>query len=123
MSRNRAAANGVVCKLCMLALTSLLYVGAPRLAAQCHQQEEAPDISEHPFPHFPIDTKTPPPLEEPVLPEAGLLTDTHYTSQFFGFSLDLPLTVKGHEIMMPVMPEREHALLSLQFEKGQHRGY
>ena len=57
------------------------------------------------------------------MPEAGFLSDTHYTSQFFGFALDLPLNVQGHEIMMGVMPEREHALLSLQFEKGRQNGY
>jgi hypothetical protein len=121
MSRNHPAATAVVRTLCVLSLAALLLLGVPTLVAQCHQQDEAPDISEHPFPQFP-DPKNPPTLEEPVLPEAGLLSDTHYTSQFFGFSLDLPLTVKGHEIMMPVMPEREHALLSLQFENGQQRG-
>lgn len=63
------------------------------------------------------------PLEQPTLPEAGFLTDTHYTSQFFGFALDLPLTVHGHEIMMAVMPERQHALLALQYEEGVHKGY
>ena len=75
-----------------------------------------------PYPQF-RDQKHPPPLEEAVFPEAGFLSDTHYTSQFFGFSLELPLTVKGHEIMSAVMPEREHSLLSLQFEKGLQRGY
>ena len=59
---------------------------------------------------------------EPVLTEAGFLSNTHYTSQFFGFSFDLPLTVEGHEIMMPLMPEKQHALLALQFEEGQQRG-
>jgi hypothetical protein len=122
MLRTYPAAVAFARKFCLLALSTLLLLGMQRLVAQCHQQDEAPDISEHPFPKFP-DTKNPPPLEEPILPEAGFLSDTHYTSQFFGFSLDLPLTVKGHEIMPPVMPEREHALLSLQFEKGLQRGY
>jgi len=63
------------------------------------------------------------PLEPPILPEAGFLSDTHYTSQFFGFSFDLPLTVRGHEIMMAVMPVRQHALLALQYEDGAHKGY
>lgn len=62
-------------------------------------------------------------LEQPTLPEAGFLSDTHYTSQFFGFSFDLPLTVHGHEIMMAVMPEKEHALLALQYEDRTHKGY
>jgi hypothetical protein len=122
MSRNHPAALALVRKLCVLFLAALVLVSAPRLMAQCPSQDEAPDISEHPFPKFP-DLKNPPPLEEPILPEAGFLSDTHYTSQFFGFSLDLPLTVKGHEIMTAVMPEREHALLSLQFEKGLQNGY
>jgi hypothetical protein len=60
---------------------------------------------------------------EPILPEAGFLSNTHYTSQFFGFSFDLPLTVQGHEIMMPVMPEKQHVLLALQFEQGRQKGY
>ena len=59
---------------------------------------------------------------EPILPEAGFLSNTHYTSQFFGFGFDLPLTVQGHEIMMPVMPEKQHVLLALQFEQAQQRG-
>ena len=60
---------------------------------------------------------------EPVLPEAGLLSNTHYTSQFFGFSFELPLTVDGHRVIMPLMPEKRHALLALQFEHGQQSGY
>ncbi len=62
------------------------------------------------------------PNEEPLLPEAGFLSNTHYTSQFFAFGFDLPLTVQGHEIMMPIMPPKEHALLALQYEKGDHHG-
>jgi hypothetical protein len=58
-----------------------------------------------------------------LLPEAGFLSNTHYTSQFFGFGFDLPLTVQGHEIMLPVMPEKQHALLMLQYEKGEHNGF
>lgn len=61
--------------------------------------------------------------EQPLLPEAGFLSNTHYTSQFFGFAFDLPLTVQGHEIMMPVMPDKQHALLALQYEKGDRTGY
>ena len=61
--------------------------------------------------------------DDPLLPEAGFLSNTHYTSQFFGFAFDLPLTVQGHEIMMPVMPEKQHALLALQYEKGDRNGY
>lgn len=63
-----------------------------------------------------------PPDEEPLLPEAGFLSNTHYTSQFFGFGFDLPLTVEGHQIMMPIMPPKQHVLLALQYEKGDHHG-
>ncbi|MGA2370306.1 MAG: hypothetical protein ACLPPV_11690 [Candidatus Korobacteraceae bacterium] len=63
------------------------------------------------------------PGQELLLPEAGFLSNTHYTSQFFGFGFELPLTVQGHEIMLPVMPEKQHALLMLQYEKGDHNGY
>jgi len=31
--------------------------------------------------------------------------------------------VQGHEIMVPVMPEKQHALLMLQYEKGDRNGY
>lgn len=108
--------------LSALMVVGLLILGASTLHAQCPSQVDDTDADNSPLAHFP-DTKKPPVLEEPILPEAGFLSDTHYTSQFFGFSMDLPLTVQGHEIMLPVMPEREHALLSLQFEKGLHKGY
>ncbi len=121
MSRTHPAPVPVTCFLRLLALAVALLAGMS-LWAQCNSVDEAEDISRHPVPQF-HDPKQPPPLEEPILPEAGFLTDTHYTSQFFGFALDLPLTVQGHEIMMGVMPEREHALLSLQFEKGRQNGY
>ena len=121
MSRIRPAPVPVTCLLRLLTL-ALLLMASVSLLAQCNPPEEVEDTSPHPAPHF-SDPKQPPPLEEPILPEAGFLSDTHYTSQFFGFSLDLPLNVQGHEIMMGVMPEREHALLSLQFEKGQQNGY
>jgi hypothetical protein len=104
----------------LLAVVLLLLAGVSTLRAQCPTQDDV-DTSPHPFPRFKTDK--PPVLEEPILPEAGFLSDTHYSSQFFGFSMDLPLNVQAHEIMMSVMPEREHALLSLQFEKGQQRGY
>ncbi len=105
-----------------LSVLLLLLLGASAMYAQCSSQDDEADATLPGMTNFP-DPKKPPPLEEPILPEAGFLSDTHYTSQFFGFSMDLPLTVQGHEIMLPVMPEREHALLSLQFEKGQQKGY
>lgn len=106
----------------LCALTLLLLLGASIVQAQCPSQDDEADATVPQMMKFP-DPKQPPPLEEPILPEAGFLSDTHYTSQFFGFSMDLPLSVHGHEIMLPVMPEREHALLSLQFENGERKGY
>ncbi len=108
--------------LSALTIVWLLILGASTMYAQCPSADDDADAGTFPMAKFP-DPKKPPPLEEPILPEAGFLSDTHYTSQFFGFSMDLPLTVQGHEIALPVMPEREHALLSLQFEKGQQKGY
>jgi hypothetical protein len=104
------------------AVLLLLAASVSILQAQCPSQDEEADASLPQMPRFP-DPKRPPVLEEPILPEAGFLSDTHYTSQFFGFTLDLPLNVQGHEIMLPVMPERQHSLLSLQFEKGLKKGY
>ncbi len=95
---------------------ALLLSPAVAARAQCN----APQVDLRKIPKLP---EPKPPSEEPVLPEAGFLSNTHYTSQFFGFAFDLPLTVKGHEIMLPVMPEKEHALLALQYEEGRHKGY
>jgi hypothetical protein len=121
MSRSQPAPVVLLRKLSLCVLAMLLVLGAANAGAQCHPQDEEVETSPHPMPTFP--PEKPPVLEEPILPEAGFLSDSHYTSQFFGFSLDLPLTVHGHEIMMPVMPEGEHALLALQFEKDQQHGY
>jgi len=99
-----------------LAIVSLLVFCALDICAQC----PPPDLDVGIIPKIPLQK---PVREEPILPEAGFLSNTHYTSQFFGFAFDLPLSVKGHEIMMPVMPEKEHALLALQYEEGQHKGY
>ncbi len=84
------------------------------LRAQCPAPEQSPVVILH--------RNQKPPDQEPLLPEAGFLTNTHYTSQFFGFGFDLPLTVQGHEIRMPIMPEKQHLLLALQFEKGERNG-
>lgn len=87
------------------------------LPAQCPVADDDPNVMfKRPAPVRPAN-------KEPLLPEAGFLTNTHYTSQFFGIDFDLPLTVQGHEIMMPVMPDKQHALLALQYEKGEHTGY
>ncbi len=100
------------------ALASVLLVlcAVTGARAQCTNSSLDPRV----FPTLPAEKPVRP---EPILPEAGFLSNTHYTSQFFGFSFDLPLTVQGHEIMMPVMPEKQHALLALQFEQGREKGY
>jgi hypothetical protein len=121
MSRIAPATLRITRHLRLLAMVLLLLAGASRLQAQCPTQDDELDTNPHPIPTFKSDK--PPVLEEPILPEAAFLSDTHYTNQFFGFGLDLPMNVEGHEIMMGVMPEREHALLSLQYEKGQLSGY
>ena len=56
------------------------------------------------------------------MPENGHLSNQTYTSDYFGFGLDLPITVRGHLIMLPLMPERQHALLALGFENASHSG-
>ncbi len=87
------------------------------LPAQCPVADDDPNVM------FKRPQPIRPPGKEPLLPEAGFLTNTHYTSQFFGIDFDLPLTVQGHEIMMPIMPDKQHALLALQYERGEHTGY
>jgi len=109
---SRLAKLGLVAFVCLMLQFSL-----PELKAQCPSPEIDPNAM---FKKLPPEK---PSTEEPLLPEAGFLTDTHYTNQFFGFGFDLPLTVAGHELMLPVMPERQHVLLALQYEKGQHKGY
>src|SRR5271166_1762762 len=60
--------------------------------------------------------------EETLLPEDGYLASDKYTSQFFGFSIDLPIKSNGHRINIPVMTEKQHALLAIGFEEGKHFG-
>lgn len=98
-----------------LAIAALMLATVAGGRAQCANSNVDAGV----LPKFPLQKAQ---RAEPVLPEAGFLSNTHYTSQFFGFSFDLPLTVQGHEIMLPLMPERQHALLALQFEQGQQRG-
>jgi hypothetical protein len=96
------------------AIFALMLLAVMCSAAQCTSPTAAGVLPNLPAPK--------PKPAEPVLPEAGFLSDTHYTSQYFGFSFDLPLTVRGHEIMLPLMPDKQHALLALQFEQGQEKG-
>src|SRR5215469_11436337 len=119
MFRFSAAARVVRRELRAFAvIVFLLLCSATRLPAQCPSPEDNPDLA---FNRRALAHKSP--NEEPLLPEAGYLSNTHYTSLFFGFDFDLPLTVQGHEIMMPIMPDKQHALLALQFEKNEQSGY
>jgi hypothetical protein len=59
---------------------------------------------------------------EDLLPESAYLTSTTYTNLFFGFAIELPMEPKGHLIMLPIMPERQHALLGMDFEQGTRYG-
>ena len=59
---------------------------------------------------------------EPLLPESGYLSDTTYTNDFFGFALNLPIASQGHLIRLPLMPERQHALLAIAYQNGDRSG-
>jgi len=118
MSRLSAAAHFISRELRTVSLICLLLLcGVSMLPGQCPVTDDDPNVM------FKRPGPVHPPGKEPLLPEAGFLTNTHYTSRFFGIDFDLPLTVQGHEIMMPIMPEKQHALLALQYEKGEHTGY
>jgi hypothetical protein len=116
MSSLFAATGRFPCPLRALALVVLLLCAAPAMRSQCTAAERNLYT-----PPKPVAEKAA--NEEPLLPEAGFLSNTSYTSQFFGFSFDLPLSVQGHQILLPLMPEREHSLLALQYEKDTHTGY
>ena len=60
--------------------------------------------------------------DETLVPEDGYLSSDKYTSQFFGFSIDLPISSEGHRINIPVMMEKHHALLALGFEQWKRFG-
>lgn len=116
MSSLAAATGRLPCNLRAVALVILVLCAATKMRSQCQSDK--------------LDSYAPPKAaveraanEEPLLPEAGYLSNNSYTSQFFGFSFDLPLSVQGHQILLPLMPEREHALLALQYEKDTHTGY
>ena len=59
---------------------------------------------------------------QPLLPESGYLSDTTYTNEFFGFALDLPIAAQGHLVKLPLMPERQHALLAIAYQNGDRSG-
>ncbi len=57
-----------------------------------------------------------------LLPEDAYLSNTTYTSTFFGFGLELPIAAQGHLIKLPLMPEKQHALLAIGYQNGAHSG-
>jgi hypothetical protein len=116
MSSPAAATDRRLCNLRAAALVILLFCAAIEMRSQCTSAERSLYVA----PKAAAENAA---NEEPLLPEAGYLSNTSYTSQFFGFSFDLPLSAQGHEIMLPLMPEKQHALLALQYEKDNHTGY
>jgi hypothetical protein len=97
------------------AAAGLLLMLVPAVAhAQCPQAIPDPDA-----PPQPVNSR---PGGEELLPENGHLSNATYTSDFFGFSLNLPLAAWAHMIMLPLMPSRQHALLALAYEEGTRHG-
>src|ERR1035438_8173014 len=93
---------------------ALLFCFVATMQAQCPLLELDPDAPpKPPSPHA---------ADEALLPENGHLSNTTYTSDYFGFAFDLPIAAQGHLLMLPLMPERQHALLALQFENASHAG-
>ena len=94
-------------------VVALLFCSAHAMHAQCSL---ARIISE------PKTCGTTPEGEKKLLPEDGYLSTTTYTSEFFGFTLDLPITTDGHLITTLAMPEKHHALLAIGFGQKHHFG-
>jgi hypothetical protein len=59
---------------------------------------------------------------QPILPESAYLSDSTYTNEFFGFALELPIAAQGHLVKLPLMPERQHALLAIAYQNGDRSG-
>jgi hypothetical protein len=93
---------------------ALLLCFVATMQAQCRLPVFDPDAPpKPPNPHA---------ADEELLPENGHLSNTTYTSDYFGFAFDLPIAAQGHLIMLPLMPERQHALLALEFENASRSG-
>ena len=105
--------------LCACVLIVLLIGGAPAITAQCPlSDEDAP-----PLPPTAAELAGSSTLVgEPLLPEAGNLSDRVYTSRFFGFAIDLPIPLDGHRILIPPLQTGEHALLGIGFQNGKRSG-
>ncbi len=90
---------------------------AVSMSAQCPVNNPDDDVPP-PLPLVESSTR----LGEPRIPESGYLSNTSYASTYFGFMMDLPMSVEGHRIMMPLMPPGQHALLALGFQEGHRTG-
>jgi hypothetical protein len=103
----------------MHALLAVLFVMAivGQIAAQCPVNNPDEDLP----PEMPTITSSTR-HGEPRMPESGYLSNTSYASAYFGFVMDLPITVDGHRIMMPLMPPGQHALLAIGFQQGKRTG-
>jgi len=100
----------------LLALLFVL-VTVAGMNAQCPVADTDEDLPP-PLPTVPSSTRQ----GEPRIPESGYLSNTSYTSAYFGFVMDLPIPLEGHRIMMPLMPPGQHALLALGFQEGHRTG-
>ncbi|HZD31006.1 MAG TPA: hypothetical protein VE779_05020 [Candidatus Angelobacter sp.] len=98
----------VLLSLCVLAGVS---------AAQCPVSDPDDDL---PPPLATVSSSTR--SGEPRIPESGYLSDTTYTSTYFGFVIDLPIALEGHRLMLPLMPPGQHALLAIGFQDGRRSG-
>jgi hypothetical protein len=95
-------------QLVLLAWTLLVHCSAP-LQAQCPASRGG-------------NGGNPKSSAELLLPESGLLTDNTYTSLYFGFSLQLPMSIHGHRLMLPLSAPGEHALLAMGFQDSRRYG-
>ncbi len=110
VSITSAAKRGLLSVLLLLSLRGWL-------AAQCPVNNPDDDVP----PDLPTVTSSTR-HGEPRLPESGYLSSTSYASSYFGFVIDLPLSLEGHRLMMPLMPPGQHALLAMGFQQGHRSG-
>jgi hypothetical protein len=109
MFNSPLAARAVSGKLALI--FTLLLSSATAVHAQCAPLQADPaKLASQGAPHGPL------------LPESAYLSKTTYTNIFFGFALDLPIAVQGHMVKLPLMPQRQHALLAIAFQDGDRSG-
>ena len=99
--------------LTLLAVLSL----CSGMAAQCPVRNPG-DALPPPLPTVSSSTRR----GEPRLPESGYLSNTSYTSTYFGFVFALPIPLEGHRMMLPLMAPGHHALLAIAFQEGRRSG-